>query len=141
MNAVMRSQWFEFDTILGKIEPIQANGRLNSASRERRTMTIESGPGEVVGWIIGVLAALGLAFRKYVTMWIRGGSEIAREKATAALMENFRTEIERLAKLNNELAAKLDEMQQENMMLRDEIRELRETIGTLQHSQFPTARM
>lgn len=100
-------------------------------------MHIETGPGEIVGWGVGALAALGLAFRKYIGMWIRGGADIAREQATAALMENFRTEIERLAKLNNELAVKLAEMQQENIMLRDEISQLRETIRTLQHAPFP----
>lgn len=96
-------------------------------------MQIDTGQGEVIGWIAGLLAALALAFRKYIGMWIRGGSEIERERASAVLMENFRIEIERLAKLNNELAAKLDDMQRENMMLRDEISQLRETISQLQH--------
>lgn len=138
--TVLRAEWFEFDTIADKITPKQRNGRLLAASIQGRTMQIESGPGELIGWIVGSLAALGLAFRKYIGMWIRGGSEIAREKATAALMENFRTEIERLAKLNNELSIKLGEMQRENMMLREEIGQLRETIGSLHHNPFPPAR-
>lgn len=137
--SALRVEWFEFDTIADKITPKQGHGRL-SAAFQGRTMQIESGPGELIGWIVGSLAALGLAFRKYIGMWIRGGSEIAREKATAALMENFRTEIERLAKLNNELSIKLGEMQRENMMLREEIGQLRETIGSLHHNPFPPAR-
>lgn len=139
--TVFRAEWFEFDTINDKITPNVLFGRRVAASFQGRTMQIESGPGELVGWIIGSLAALGLAFRKYIGMWIRGGSEIAREKATAVLMENFRSEIERLAKLNNELSQKLDEMQHENMMLRDEIRDLREAIGAIQHAPLPPARL
>ena len=138
--AVLRAQWFEIDTVADKITPKQGYGRLFAASFQGQTMQIESGPGELIGWIIGSLAALGLAFRKYIAMWLRGGSEIAREKATAALMENFRSEIERLAKLNNELSIKLGEMQRENMMLREEIGQLRETIGSLHHNPFPPAR-
>ncbi len=126
--TVLRANWFDFDTIGENFWPLAQTGRV--LTLEGRRMQIETGP-EAVGWGLGLLAALGLAFRKYIGMWIRGGAEITREKATAVLMENFRTEIERLAKLNNDLAAKLDEMQQENMMLRDEIAQLRDTINSL----------
>lgn len=97
-------------------------------------MQIDIGSSEFLASVVAAVAGSGLLFRKYVSLWFRGGADIERERANEALMTNFRVEIDRLSKLNNDLAERLAEMQKENAMLRDEIGQLRETISRLEHN-------
>lgn len=77
------------------------------------------------------VVAIGLGARYMLTQWKQGAAESQRADAEIDVIAGLREEVKRLSDQNDKLAKRLNEMQDQSVLLRDEISALRVENGQL----------
>ena len=78
---------------------------------------------------VGIAGSAVFAFRKMMSMWNQSGAEIANGAAQKRLFENFHNEIDRLSKINDMLAERVNEQQALILNLQEEVMRLKQIIA------------
>ena len=92
---------------------------------------IENAAEIATGGAAGIVA-IALILRKFQSMWAKEGSDISTVSASQSVVNMMRTEMLRMAKVNDELAIKLNSFQTENIELKDKIGQLTSQVTSFQ---------
>lgn len=83
----------------------------------------------------GTTALIGGAFalRKLQSQWVRDGGDMAGNEAKRDVIELMRDELQRLSKVNSELAIQVNKFQLENVQLTSRLATVTIQMADLQH--------
>lgn len=88
----------------------------------------------VFQWVaegIATLSVLALGYKSWAVRWAKGSTNVSLSGAEKAVADNLKAEIVRLGDVNTILAKHVKDLQDENIQLRTEMAELKETVTAL----------